>query len=266
MKPLATLFFATLTISSVLAESPTLVVDSTFQKADADGRPLTATAPFDSGELPLRMPTTVDESPGSASSPSQARVGKEVFGLLKPPYLILQTGEDSKEPGAIADVGVFWDLQKLALSEGRYEVSFDTAASQTDKTGGAFQIVFRSQAPNFLATVNPASRIGTVWFMKNGQMLVAGAGKGGEGPALIPYQADELYHCVMRIDLDKRVWSCVINGEPLVEAQKMPDFLQEDATGPLSLSGIAFSSRRGMMAQPDARFLLANVKVIKLAN
>jgi len=268
MKPLAAFLFATLMISNGLAASPTVIIDTTFQEADADGRPLTATAPVDIGELPLRMPTDVDEQPSAATSPSQARVGKEDFGRLKPPYLILQAGENPTEPGAIADVGVYWDLQKLGLSEGHYEISWDMAASQTDKMGGAFRLNIRAQTPNFLAGIHPLAVPGGVLFLKNGQMAVTGNEKNGEtaGPVLSPYQADELYHCVLRVDLDKRTWSCEINGDSLVQEQKLPAPFQEDAAAAITLSGMSFGSQRGMGCEADARFLLANVKVTRLAN
>lgn len=264
MKPLAALIFGVLTISNSLAASPEIIIETVFEEADAVGRPLTTAAPSDIGELPLRMPTKVVEEESAGTSPSQARVGKEDFGLVKPPYLILQAGESPTEIGMLANVEVQWDLRKLDLFEGRYEISFDMAACQADKTGGAFRLVFGSKTPNFLAEIPPGALPGSIWFFR-AQMLVSGARNDGQGgPVVLPYQADEVYHCVLRVDLDKRMWSCEINGAPVVETQKMPDSFQQDAADALSLSGLSFGSQRGLAAQADARFILANVKVTKL--
>ena len=264
MKPLAAILIATMTISNCLAETQKVIVETQFTEADATGLPLAADAPADAGDLPLRMPTNVGEAPDAASSPSQARIGKEDFGRLKPPYLVLQVGQSLDSPSAIANVGVAWDLQKLSISGGRYEISFDVSACQNDKVGAIFSLNFQSQTPNFGAGINPNMRPGLIRFLGNGQMLICGTTQEGSGQT--SYEANEIKHCVLRIDLDKRIWSVEVNGESQFEGQKWPDYIQAAAAGDITLSGLSFGSERGLGCEPNSRFILANVKVIKLTN
>ena len=256
--------FLSLTFSGSLRAEQPVIVDTKFDKVDSGGEFLTASVPLE-GDLPLKMPTRVVRRPGSPALPTTITPGKEDLGSLKPPYAVLQIGEDPQRVGVAADAGFMWDLSQLHLSQGFYEISCDISPKQVDKNGAGLAINFQSQTPQFGSGIHPNRWPTNIWFLKQGLLLVGGGKKDGSDAAvLMKYQPGEIYHVVMRVDLDKKLWGLEINGEPLLEDCPLPDFMQAGAVDDLEIKGLSFATNSSNGSEADSGFVIANMAMKKL--
>ena len=79
---------------------------------------------------------------------------------------------------------------------------------------------------------------------------------------MFSYEAFETYHVVLRIDLDKKIWSLAMNGNLVVEDCTLPDFMQTDVK--FSIKNLSFGSNSGNGSEADSSFAIANVKMKRL--
>jgi hypothetical protein len=242
---------ATLPLCAAAAE-PTVIVDTKFSEAGADGKPQTVLFPTTEAMLPLKSPTHITEIASDPAHPTTVRVGKETIGGLTSPYALVTVGNRVDKPEAAADAVINWRLDKLNLSSGAYEISYDVLARQTDKGGGRFRVGFLgpdSKPPSLHINEQPAS----IAFGSKG-ILTAGASK-----AHRPYQSDKTLHFVVLVDLDRLVWSMKADGESWVEETPLPDTLPKGS----SIASLDFGTRAGLGDQPNAAFAIGNVKMTR---
>lgn len=249
-------FAALLLAAAPLIGAETVFVDTKFDQADESGKPVAI--PKDKAAIPLVTPTALSEFAASnPTNPSTLLVGKTAIDSITPPYLAMYIGTRAQSASAPANTGVIWDLSPSHISQGIVTVSFDAAARQTDKTGGRFLVNFKTDAgkyPNAHPNLTPAS----LFFSSNGKIFVGAAPK----EALqMSYEADRLEHYEIRIDMDKQMWGLKIGTAEIVKDASLADFFKTAGEGPIFVYQLNFTSEGGWGAQPDATFILKNVKV-----
>ena len=226
------------------------IIDTRFEQVVAGGALAVRAAPQSEADLPLAAPTQIEIADSDAEIPSQVRAGQELTGDSQKPFALINVGARADDRAKVADVVLGWELQKLDLKSGVYQINFDALARQTDKIGGRFALNLAADAA--LDSSHGADVPGTIFFGADGQLHAGGATR--------PYKADEIQHFAIKLDLDKRVWSLQLNGESWVGETAFPAWLPVGA----GLSGVQFSSRAADGDVPDAVFGFANLKLTRL--
>jgi len=242
-------------IAAPLLHAETVLIDTKFEQKDDSSKPIAI--PKDNAAIPLITPTALVEfAASSPANPSTLRVAKDAIDSITPPYLIMYIGTRVAPADAPANSGVVWNLSSSMISQGVFKVSFDATADQTDKTGGRFLVTFKSasgKSPNAHPGLTPVSLL----FSNTGAITIGAAPK---GTSTLNYQADRLQHFEMQIDLDKQVWSLKIDTLEVVKEASLADYLKTAGDGPFNITDVSFTSEGGWGAQPNATFILKNVK------
>lgn len=210
-----------------------------------------AEPPTSAAELPLKTPTRI-----TAKEPSTVEVGTDPVGDLKPPYALIKIEPLAENPESSGIVNIRWDLSKLPLEPGRYQLSWRFAVIQPDGSPGRVRIILLNDAGKPLeghsASLPPVVSFGGGRFYSD------------KCPAPKPIRPGESYELEIVLDTKELTWGVKINGEFFREEQPFTqeyiDQLQNGAT----IGRVEYEASGGLGDGPGAELAIGNVVFKKL--
>jgi hypothetical protein len=184
--------------------------------ASPDAATATVPAPDSAAALPLSAPTEIKIQSGE----TRITLATEEMSGWKPPFLIIQTGVLKANPQYPAWASLIWNLEKLKLTSGAYELSWKLIPL-SEKFHGASATVslVSSQGKPVTGKLPPDRAPLRVTFTDKGYIRAADRDAGGEP---VQYEPDMPCEFVMTFDLDAKTWSVFVNGAALVDNLAFP--------------------------------------------
>lgn len=250
-KLLLPFFLAALLCAAQGAEPAQELIATRF--SETDGKPEIAGVPEDVAQLPLKAPTEISIQTGE----TVVSVGKEPLFDWQPPYLFIRTGGLKGKPEYPAWASVQWNLEKLRLTSGKYELSWKVMTPEKPFHGGSMTFSLLSQDGKPLKLPLPPDRLPfRVAFTDKGYVRAADRIEGGES---FSYGAESSNDFVMTIDLDRKVWSASVNGILLADNLAFDEKLLAASSG-FQVKGVYFLGS----GVPGTALGLSDVRLIKL--
>ena len=184
--------------------------------ASPDAATATVPAPDSATALPLSAPTEIKIQSGETRITSAT---EEMSGW-RPPFLIIQTGALKANPQYPAWASLIWNVEKLRLTSGTYELSWKLIPLNEKFHGASTAVSLVSSLGKPVTGKLPPERAPLrVTFTDKGYIRAADRDAGGEP---MQYEANMPYEFVMTFDLDAKTWSVMVNGTALVDNLAFP--------------------------------------------
>lgn len=213
------LLLATLTALAASQETANAleIIDTRFAETHAESA--TAAVPGSPEVLPLKAPTEIKVQPGETTLAS----GTESLNGWTSPYLLIQTGGLTAKPEFPAWASLSWNLEKLKLSSGVYQLAWKIMPLGGKFHGASATVALASSEGRPITPKLPPEKMPLrVSFTDKGMVRAVDRSDGGE---LIPYEVDSPCEFVITFDLDAKTWSASANGAFLVENLAFPEQL-----------------------------------------
>ena len=234
------------TLCALHAESPLLIVNTRFDQV-ADGQLAVSPPPVSLSDLPLTAPTRIGVSPPSTAAP-----GTQAVGEMKPPYAMVSVRGREDNPEAPANVYITWDLSKVPLEPGRYQLQFRVAVADFVNDAGNFLVGLLDVDGKPVQGTHPSSGPGVRF-------------SDGKLERKIPYSTGETYLIEIIVDTQQLTWSSSVNGDQLQVENSFDPAWIEHLGGGCGIGSLTYVSTGGMdNSRPGSALGIADVKVTKL--